>query len=277
MMSLVAGLASYPIYATPTLDNIDLTGSTIHSATINNLRFDIADFSLQTTKAGVVTTLSQGGFEFDRGYDDGFVGPAGDFQSQSIITCSKPEIRVTSLADFAAFPDQENPFPVFGVASFQKHKVSDKNSELTRIGLRLYQDKSVMNFSGLKNTEQDSASTLAAITKQFGQPSFVLERKNGLRVLYVESDVDAASIQLAYENALNPQKKNNLLNMTPSTVLYGVLLDASLNSDINLDIKGAALEFYIGNEYLIFTKYAETGKFIARVNRVLEQCDSVAP
>ena len=273
IMGLMAGLASSQIYATQMPSGeIDLMGSDLQSATINNLSFKIADFS-QASKAG---ELTQDGFVFERGYDDGYVGPAGYFQSQSIVTCSEPATRITSLADFSAFPQSENPFPTFGLVSYNKADSADKDG-IQRIGFRLYKDQSVMNFSGLEPLKQgDKRKTLDAITQQFGTPSMVLKEKDGLRVLYVEKGVDSAALQLAYENALNPQKKDNLLNMTPSTVLYGVLLDASLNSDLPLNIKGNALEFYIGDEYMVFTKYAETGKFIDRVNTELEKCDSTA-
>lgn len=282
VMSLMAGLASSHVYATPTstlmaTSAIDLTGSQFESATINRLNFKLADFAMKKQSDGSVTTLSQGDFVFERGYDDGFVGPAGYFQTDSIVTCSQPAARITSLSDFSAFPPSENPFPIFGLSTFKQQKPAAESTSLERIGLRLYHDKSVMNFSGLEKIVQgEAANTLSAITAQFGQPSFVLKRKNGIRAVYLEQGVDAAAVQLAYENALDPQKTNNVLNMTPSTVLYGVLLDASLNSEMTLPIKGEALEFYIGDEYMIFTKYAETGKFIERVSRELEKCDSTA-
>ena len=271
MTALILSLFTGSLYAA----EITLTGKTMSAATVNELHFDVDDFTPQTGPKGFIDSMSQGEFKFDRGYDDGYVGPAGYFQSDSIVTCSQPLVRIESLGDFNDFPKGENPFPTFGLASYSNEQVTADKSNISRVGFRLYDDKSIIDFSGLQNLQgNDKTKALASISDQFGPPSFVLKRDNGLRVLYFDKGVDAGAVQLAYENALDPQKKNNLLNITPSTVLYGVLLDNALNSDMGLKIEGDVLEFYIGDEYLVFTKYMQSGKFIDRINSVLENCDS---
>ncbi|RJX71033.1 hypothetical protein DZ860_11935 [Vibrio sinensis] len=270
-VGLIAGLLSGQVFA----QNMSLTGDSISTATIQGLEFKMADFTSSSDKQGRVESMSQGMFKFDRGYDDGYVGPAGYFQSNGIISCSNPIVKITSLADFTQLPTGDNPFPVFGLSSYDKKAPSTDDGKISRVGFRLYNDDTVMNFSALENIDKVShEQVLASIKDRFGAPSFVLKDKNGWRVIYLDKAIDAAPIQLAYENALNPEKPNNLLNMTPSTVLYGVLMDASLNSDLNLNISGSALEFYIGDEYWVFTKYFDLGKFIGRVNTALEHCET---
>ncbi|KII75343.1 hypothetical protein [Vibrio renipiscarius] len=278
LVGITVGLSSNLLYAAESaVQKITLTGHDLASSAINGIDFDLTYFTQNKSKDGTLETLSQDNFKFERGYDDGYVGPAASFDSKSILTCSIPATRITSLADFDSFPSSENPFPIYGLSEFNKQKVIAEKTGIDHVGLRLYQDKSVMNFSGLQNlTQADAKQELDAIRAQFGQPTFVLKRNNGIRAIYLDEKSDAQAIQLAYENALNPEKKNNLLAMAPSTVLYGVLLDASLNSEMNINIQGEALEFYIGSEYLIFTKYHDTGQFIDRFNTVLEKCDSTA-
>lgn len=260
-------------------EEIKLTGNTVDAASINNLKFKVDAFVAEENDKGVVTSMTQGEFEFARGYDDGFIGPAGMFQTNNIVTCSQPLVKITSLSDFSQFPDELNPFPTYGITAYNNQSIQDLKSGITRVGFRLYKGKSLMDFSGLvKLTAENNAATLSAIETQFGQASFVLKGNDGWRVLYLGDNVNAQALQLAYENALNPEKKANYLNMTPSTVLYGVMLDASFNSDLKLGVAGEVLEFYInqGDGFMVFTKYVDTGKFIQRFNSELEQCDSKA-
>ncbi|MGR5133806.1 hypothetical protein [Vibrio alfacsensis] len=275
----ILGVMSSLISCKVLAEEIKLTGNTVEAASINNLKFKVDAFVEEENDKGVVTLMKQGKFEFDRGYDDGFIGPAGIFQTNNIVTCSQPLVKITSLADFSQFPDELNPFPTYGITAYNNQPIQDLKSGITRIGFRLYKGKSLMDFSGLvKLTTEGNSAALSAIETQFGQPSFVLKRKDGWRVLYLGDNVNAQALQLAYENALNPEKKANYLNMTPSTVLYGVMLDASFNSDLKLEVEGEVLEFFVNQDegFMVFTKYEGAGKFIQRFNSELEQCDSKA-
>ncbi|MGR5069388.1 MULTISPECIES: hypothetical protein [Vibrio] len=275
----IIGVMSSLISCKVLAEEIKLTGNTVEAASINNLKFKVDAFVVEKNDKGVVTSMNQGKFEFDRGYDDGFIGPAGIFQTDSIVTCSQPLVKITSLADFNKFPDDLDPFPIYGITTYNSQPLQDIKDGITRAGFRLYKGKSVMDFSGLvKLTAESNSAVLSAIETQFGQPSFVLKRDNGWRVLYLGDNVNAQALQLAYENALNPEKKANYLNMTPSTVLYGVMLDASFNSDLTLNIEGDVLEFFVnqGDGFMVFTKYEDTGTFIQRFNAELEKCDSKA-
>ncbi|WP_322804781.1 hypothetical protein SO574_15055 [Vibrio alfacsensis] len=274
-LSAMAGLLSSPIWA----DEIKLTGNTIDNASINSLTLKRDAFVDEENDKGVAIAMKQGKFKFDRGYDDGFVGPAAIFQTDNIVTCSQPLVKITSLADFSQFPDKLNPFPTYGITAYDNQPIQHTKSDITRIGFRLYKGKSLMDFSGLgKLPGESNAKALSSIESQFGQPSFVLKRNNGWRVLYLGDSVDVQAVQLAYENALNPEKNPNYLNITPSTVLYGVMLDASFNSDLKLNIDGEVLEFFVSQseDVMVFTKYEGVGKFIQRFNSELEQCDSKA-
>ncbi|MFC5079199.1 hypothetical protein VTH8203_02664 [Vibrio thalassae] len=260
-------------------DEIKLTGSTIESASVDRLQLSLKAFSEDQNDQGIATSMTQGKFRFDRGYDTGFVGPAGLFQTDSIVTCSQPLVRITSLADFNNFPDELDPFPTYGLMRYEDRLIQEQDNTRPRAGLRIYNNESVMDISGLIRLTVDNNSTaLSAIETQFGKPSFVLKRNQGWRVLYFDDSVDVQAVQLAYENALNPEKKANYLNMTPSTVLYGVMLDASFNSNLGLKIDGEALEFFISQSdgVVVFTKYQDTGLFIQRFNTELERCDSKA-
>ncbi|MGR5460451.1 MULTISPECIES: hypothetical protein [Vibrio] len=275
----IIGVMSSLISCKVLAEEIKLTGNTVEAASINNLKFKVDAFVVEKNDKGVATSMNQGKFEFDRGYDDGFIGPAGIFQTDSIVTCSQPLVKITSLADFNKFPDDLDPFPIYGITTYNSQPLQDIKDGITRAGFRLYKGKSVMDFSGLvKLTAESNSAVLSAIETQFGQPSFVLKRDNGWRVLYLGDNVNAQALQLAYENALNPEKKANYLNMTPSTVLYGVMLDASFNSDLTLNIEGDVLEFFVnqGDGFMVFTKYEDTGTFIQRFNAELEKCDSKA-
>lgn len=275
----ILGVMSSLISCKVLAEEIKLTGNTVESASINNIKFKVDAFVEEENDKGVVTSMKQGKFDFSRGYDDGFIGPAGIFQTNNIVTCSQPLVKITSLEDFSQFPDELNPFPTYGITTYNNQPIQDLKSGITRIGFRFYKGKSLMDFSGLvKLTTEGNSAALSAIETQFGQPSFVLKHKDGWRVLYLGDNVNVQALQLAYENALNPEKKANYINMTPSTVLYGVLLDASFNSDLKLEVEGDVLEFFVSQDegFMVFTKYEGTGKFIQRFNSELEQCDSKA-
>ncbi len=275
VFSILSALISFNALS----DEIKLTGSNVTDVSVNNLHLDIDDFEKSMSKQGLIVEMKQNQFEFSRGYDDGFVGPASLFQTDNIVSCSQPLRQITSLTDFNQFPNDLNPFPIFGITSYNNQPVQELTKGVVRLGFRLYEDSALMDVSGLvKLQDKSNEMILSSIETEFGKPSFVIKRKNGWRALYINDSVDAQALQLEYENALDPEKKANYLNTTLSTVLYGVLLDASFNSDLPLDIKGDVLEFFISEDegIMVFTKFINTGKFIQRFNTELERCDSVA-